>query len=135
MNDDRKVELLKGEYADACEKYLQAFCKNYQMRYEKDAWVADKVGTIACVCDYYFDFSVIKYCVDNELTDFNELMSWYDYTINCSSLSLDVPNFESWHKGCPRVSDSKLEQLLAMKRDLEREIKEFTGKDKIVNIF
>lgn len=135
MNDDRKVKLLKGEFADACEKYLQAFCKNYQMCYEKDAWVADKVGTIACVCDYYFDFSVIKYCVDNELTDFNELMSWYDYTINCTQLAISVPNFESWHKGCPRVSNDKLEKLLAMKSNLEKEIKGITGEDKQVNVF
>lgn len=134
-NDSNKVNLLKGEFADACEKYLQAFCKNYQMRYEKDAWVADKVGTIACVCDYYFDFSVIKYCVDNELTDFNELMSWYDYTINCTQLAISVPNFESWHKGCPRVSNDKLEKLLAMKSNLEKEIKEITGENKQVNVF
>ena len=24
-------------------------------------------------------------------------MRWYDHTINCSALGLDVPNFESWH--------------------------------------
>ena len=105
------------------------------MRYEKDAWVADRVATIACVCDYYFDFSVIKYCVDNELTDFNELMSWYDHTINCTQLGLSVPSFENWHRGCPHVSNDKLEKLLAMKSNLEKEIKEITGENKQVNVF
>ena len=131
----KDIDLLKGAYADACEKYLQAFCKNYQMRYDNDAWVAGEVGTIACVCDYFFDFSVIKYCVDNNLTDFGELMKWYDHTLNCTQLGIDAPNFPNWHKGCPRVSDSKMEKLLAMKSDLEREIKELTGENKIVNVF
>lgn len=129
------IKLLKDSYADACEKYLQAFCANYEFQYESDAWVAGEVGTIANVGDYFFGFDVIKYCVDNDLKDYNELLNWYDHTLNCGQLGLPIPNFESWHKGCPRVSDSKMEQLLAMKRDLEREIKEFTGKDKIVNIF
>lgn len=131
----KDIDLLKGAYADACEKYLQAFCKNYQMRYEKDAWVVNDVGTIASVCDCFFGFDVIKYCVDNDLKDYGELMKWYDHTINCSALGIDVPNFESWHKGCPRISDSKMEQLLAMKKDLEHEIKQITGKDAMINVF
>ena len=129
------IKLLKDSYADACEKYLQAFCANYEFQYERDAWVANEVGTIACVGDYYFDFSVIKYCVDNDLKDYSELLEWYDYTLNCGQLGLSTPNFESWHKGCPRVSDNKMEQLLAMKYDLEKEIKEITGECKQVNIF
>ena len=129
------IKLLKDSYADACEKYLQAFCANYEFQYEKDAWVANQVGTIANVGDYFFDFDVIKYCVDNDLKDSNELLNWYDHTLNCAHLGLSIPNFESWHKGCPRVSDNKMEQLLAMKYDLEKEIKEITGEYKQVNIF
>lgn len=129
------IKLLKDSYADACEKYLQAFCANYEFQYEKNAWVANQVGTIANVGDYFFGFDVIKYCVDNDLKDYIELLEWYDYTLNCGQLGLPTPNFESWHKKCPRLSDNKLEQLLAMKYDLEKEIKEITGECKQVNIF
>ena len=129
------IKLLKDSYADACEKYLQAFCANYEFQYESDAWVAGEVGTIANVGDYFFGFDVIKYCVDNDLKDYIELLEWYDYTLNCGQLGLPTPNFESWHKKCPRLSDNKLEQLLAMKYDLEKEIKEITGEYKQVNIF
>lgn len=128
------IKLLKDSYADACEKYLQAFCVNYEFQYESDAWVAGEVGTIANVGDYFFGFDVIKYCVDNDLKDYNELLNWYDHTLNCGQLGLPIPNFESWHKGCPRVSDNKIEQLLAMKYDLEKEIKAITGEPKIINI-
>ena len=129
------IKLLKDSYADACEKYLQAFCANYGFQYERDAWVANEVGTIANVGDYFFGFDVIKYCVDNDLKDYSELLEWYDYTLNCGHLGLSIPNFESWHKGCPRVSDNKIEKLLAIKYDLEKEIKEITGEYKQVNIF
>ena len=129
------IKLLKDSYEDACEKYLQAFCANYEFQYERNAWVANEVGTIANVGDYFFDFDVIKYCVDNDLKDSNELLNWYDHTLNCGHLGLSIPNFESWHKGCPRVSDNKIEKLLAIKYDLEKEIKEITGEYKQVNIF
>lgn len=129
------IKLLKDSYADACEKYLQAFCENYEFQYESDAWVANEVGTIANVGDFFFGFDVIKYCVDNDLKDYNELVNWYDHTLNCGHLGLPIPNFESWHKGCPRVSNNKMEQLLAMKYDLEKEIKEITGENKQVSVF
>ena len=129
------IKLLKDSYADACEKYLQAFCANYEFQYESDAWVAGEVGTFANVGDYFFGFDVIKYCVDNDLKDYSELLEWYDYTLNCGQLGLPTPNFESWNKKCPRLSDNKLEQLLAMKYDLEKGIKEITGECKQVNIF
>lgn len=129
------IKLLKDSYADACEKYLQAFCANYEFQYESDSWVAGEVGAIANVGDYFFGFDVIKYCVDNDLKDYSELLEWYDYTLNCGQLGLSTPNFESWHRKCPRLSDNKLEQLLSMKYDLEKEIKEITGEYKQVNIF
>ena len=72
-------ELLNKRYNDVCEEYLKAFCDAYEMSYEKDSWVAGDVGTIACVGDYCFDFTnVIKYAVDNNLSDWHELLQWYD---------------------------------------------------------
>ena len=76
---------LKKQYKDVCEGYLKAFCEAYGARYEKDSWVAGDVGTIACVGENYFDFNeVVKYSVDNNLHDWDELMRWYDYTLFAS---------------------------------------------------
>lgn len=126
----KDLSKLKQSYADLCNEYLRRFCEAYEFSYEDacyegDAWVANDAGTIACVGDYYFDFSVIKYCVDNGLNDWKDLSAWYDYTLNASQLEIldvHIPNYPSWHRGCPRVSNNKMEQLLAMKYALEKEI-------------
>ena len=115
---------LKKRYEEACEDYLKEFCKAYEMPYEKDSWVT--VGTIACVGDYYFYFNeVIKYSVDNDLHDWDELMRWYDYTLFASEYKQNIPNWQSWSKGCPRLSEAEQAKLISMKRDLEAAIKDY----------
>ena len=122
-------ELLKKNYEDACEEYLKAFCDAYEMPYEKDAWVADDVGTIACVGDYYFDFTnVIKYAVDNNLSDWHELMQWYDYTLFANEYNQSIPNFPSWHKGCPRLTDEEQKHLVKLKKEFMETIGEYKNK-------
>lgn len=111
---------LNERYVDTCEEYLRAFCENYDIKYEQDAWVAGDVGTIACVNDYFFDFhDVIKYAVDNELTDWDEVVEWYDYTLFASEYQQTIPNFKSWHKGCPRLSKEAQQTLVKLKKDFE----------------
>ena len=112
-------------YAKACEQYLQTFCGNYGLQYERDAWVANDIGGIASVGDYFFDFlDVIKYSVDNNLTDWDELLRWYDYTLDAHELGLSIPNFRAWHKGCPRTSDEKINELKSMRKELLNAIEE-----------
>ena len=105
---------LKKQYKDVCEGYLKAFCEAYGARYEKDSWVAGDVGTIACVGENYFDFNeVVKYSVDNNLHDWDELMRWYDYTLFASEYKQTIPNWQSWVKGCPRLSETEQEKLVS----------------------
>ena len=128
MNKAHK-ELLNKRYADACEEYLKAFCDNYEHRYELDAWVAGEVGTIASIGDYFFDFNdVIKYAVDNNLTDWNELLEWYDYTLFALEYNQTIPNFKSWHKGCPRLTKEEQQKLIDLKENFEDVIKEYRKK-------
>lgn len=120
------IELLNKRYTEACEEYLKAFCDAYEMPYEKDAWVAGDVGTIACVGDYYFDFTdVIKYAVDNNLSDLHELLQWYDYTLFANEYNQSIPNFKSWHKGCPRLSKDAQKHLKSLKERLDKTIQEY----------
>ena len=120
------IELLNKRYTEACEEYLKAFCDAYEMPYEKDAWVAGDVGTISCVGDYYFDFTdVIKYAVDNNLSDLHELLQWYDYTLFANEYNQSIPNFKSWHKGCPRLRKDAQKHLQGLKERLEKTIKEY----------
>lgn len=123
------IELLNKKYNDVCEEYLKAFCDNYNRVYEQDSWVGRESGTIACVGDYFFDFiDVIKYSVDNNLTDWDELVEWYDYTLFAHEYDQIVPNFTAWHKGCPRLTNEEQERLIKLKKDFEDTIKEYKNK-------
>ena len=114
------IKQLEKRYSDTCEEYPKTFCKNYDRRYELDSWVAGACGTIACVGDYFFDFhDVIKYAVDNNLTDWNEVVEWYDYTLFANEYNQTIPNFKSWHKGCPRLSKEAQQTLVKLKKDFE----------------
>lgn len=133
--NEKEISNLKHEYAKICDTYLRAFCDNYDLSLDSDAWTGETPGTIAMVGDFFFSFDTIKYCVDNDLKDYSELISWYDYCMDCGYLGLDMVNFPSWHKGCPRVSTEKVHKLLAMKGDLEKEIEAITGRQKQVHLF
>ena len=120
------IELLNKRYTEACEEYLKAFCDAYEMPYEKDSWVGNEVGTIAMVGDHYFDFNdVIKYAVDNQLKDYDELLEWEDYILFALEYNQTIPNFQSWHKGCPRLSKDAQKHLQGLKERLEKTIKEY----------
>lgn len=101
---------LEKHYNAVCDEYLMRFCANYDLDGET-SWVADEYGGISIVGDYYFNFEVVKYAVDNELTDTDELISWYDYTIDGYTYKFHCPNFKSWHEGCPRLSVEQINHI------------------------
>lgn len=126
MISKEHIRFLENSYKETCEDILIAFCNAYKMPYERDSWVGGDVGTIACVGDYFFDFhDVIKFCVFNSLDDWNELMEWYDYTLWANEYNQVIPNFESWHKGCPRIDKNAQEHLSELKKQFENAIKQY----------
>lgn len=121
---------LKSRFRGVCNEYIVEFCRLYRIELSSDdVWVADDVGTIACINDYYFDFnSVIKYAVDNQLSDRNDLLEWYDYTLWAHEFNQTIPNFESWSKGCPRLSKEEQDILIRLKKDFEQAAKDYKQK-------
>ncbi len=126
MGADLEQVNRKQRYKEICDDYLREFCALYDFPYDDDAWVGGDAGTIACVADYFFDFdSVIRYAVDNHLTDIQELLQWYDYTLFAQDFDLCTPNFQSWHKGCPRLTWQEQEQFRTYKKALDDLTKEY----------
>lgn len=121
---------LKSRFRGICNECFVEFCRLYRIELSSDdVWVADDVGTIACINDYYFDFnSVIKYAVDNQLSDRNDLLEWYDYTLWAHEFNQTIPNFESWSKGCPRLSKEEQDILIRLKKDFEQAAKDYKQK-------
>lgn len=113
------IQLLKENYEKDCNEYLKAFCSTYELQYEEDAWVAGDVGTIALIGDYYINFQNMMYMLDNGVA-FEVWLRWYDYCLDAHELGLDVPNFQSWHKGCPRLTEEQIQDI----KDKRQELKE-----------
>ena len=109
MTQELKQEL-RLAYEVACTNYLAAFMEMYDLSCEPHPWVADEVGTVADVGDYYFDFQDIKRCVDEDV-HFDTLMEWYDYNVETGMLGLGEINLKSWLMGAPRIPQDRIEEI------------------------
>lgn len=116
-------EQAKDLYNSGCNAYLQLFCEKHGYDYEdaKDSWVANEVGGIACINDYFVDMQTIITDVEH-CSDESEFIKWYDYCIEADEFGLTTPNYSSWLKGCPRTSPESFDNLRAIKHSLERAV-------------
>lgn len=117
-------EKLKKDYTNACNAYLKAFCEKHDYWYEGTSmWVGSDPGTIALCGDQYFSMETIRTDIDKDAPE-EELLKWYDYTIDAQEFKLTVPNFEHWLMGCPRTSKEWFEDMRAKRKEFEDLLKE-----------
>lgn len=117
-------EHARAMYNLGCIEYLRLFCEKHEFGYEdvEDAWVGNEVGGVACVGDYFVDMGVIITDIEMDAPE-DEFIKWYDYSLVANEFGLNVPNFKSWVKGCPRTSEETIERLRKLKQDLNDCIK------------
>lgn len=119
-------EELRLAYEVAVTNYLAAFLEMYDLSCDSEPWVANDIGTVACIGDYFFNFHDIKFCVDKQVK-WKDLIEWYDYTLDTHEFGFECPNLQSWLKGCPRVRPDIFKTLRKERdkyNDLIDEIKE-----------
>lgn len=119
---------LKQEYEHICNRYLVEFANKYELSLEPDAWVGGDVGTVAYVSDYFFGFDDIKRCVDEDVK-WDDLIEWYDYTLEAVPLGFNNINLKSWLMGAPRASKEDIAEIKAMRQELEDLIKQQNEKN------
>lgn len=103
---------VRHNYEHYCNEYLRLFCQKHEFDYEdsKSSWVADAIGETVSVGDFYFSMTTIRTDIDRQaLAD--ELLKWYDYSIEVGTLGLPGCNFSSWLNGCPRISETELSRF------------------------
>ncbi|MGN0045673.1 hypothetical protein [Alistipes indistinctus] len=113
---------LKSDYINACNAYLKAFCEMYGFDYYPDFCIGDEVGGVIELGDYFVNINTIRTAVDKGVPR-EEFVKWYDYCMDCGSLGIPSPNFDSWLRGCPRMSDEKIRELMERHHKIE-ELKE-----------
>lgn len=116
---------LKQRFAEIADEYLASFCRNYELEYDKDAWVGCDEGTIAMIGDFFVGFDDIRYCVDNNVA-FDTWLEHYDYCLDAAELGLPLINLPSWCMGAPRASKEQVEHLRELHSDLAREADELS---------
>lgn len=125
-------EELKKKYSGIVDEYLKLFCLKHKLNYDeaKCGWVANEIGDVVCVGDYYIDFEDIRRDID-ENVNADEYQKYYDYCVKVGEYGCTVPNYRSWLAGCPRFSDTQLNEIEKAhkvaeraKLELERVIKE-----------
>lgn len=116
-------EQAKDLYNRGCNAYLQLFCEKHDYDYDdaKNSWVANEVGGIVCIADYFVDMQTIIDDVDLSTTE-DEFLNWYGYCLDAAEFELPTPNYKSWVKGCPRTSKEAFDNLRAIKHNLERAV-------------
>lgn len=118
-------ETAKEYFEKGCNEYLRLFCEKHDFDYEdaKDSWVANCVGDITCVGDFFVDMQTIITDIEMDAPE-EEFLKWYDYNLVADEFGFTTPNFESWLRGCPRVSEETFKKLQGLKKDLNDAIKD-----------
>lgn len=110
MNKAHK-ELLKQNYAKACEGYVMAFCEMYGFPAE-DVYDVHETSGIYSFGDFFFCIEDIRTAVDNEVSE-QELFDWYDYNI-CTGYDkeLETITLRAWVRGCPHPTHEEIDRML-----------------------
>ena len=117
-------EQAKEYFVKGCNEYLRLFCEKHDFDYEeaKESWVANCVGDVTCVGDIFVGMQTIIADIEMDAPE-EEFVKWYDYNLVAHEFGFNTPNFESWLRGCPRVSEETFNKLQGLKNDLDDAIK------------
>lgn len=133
--------LLRQQYIDACNAYLEAFCEKHGFDYDNAAnsWVAGNVGDCCILGDYCISFDDIKTDIDMDAQEC-QYFAYYGYALEAQDLGFICPNYENWIRGCPTLSGEQIKSLretknrvYETKKDFERILEE--ENDKATRLF
>lgn len=118
-------EKAREYFVKGCNEYLRLFCEKHDFDYEeaKESWVANCVGDVTCVGDIFVGMQTIITDIEHDAPE-EEFIKWYDYNLVAHEFGFTTPNFESWLRGCPRVSEETFKKLQGLKNDLDDAILE-----------
>ena len=126
MYDNNKITghriPLQDRYAELMDDYASAFYLKYfgdDIHSVPDYYYAGDI--ILCIGDYFFNYSDVRYCVDNDVKE-QDLFDWYDYCLNIGMIDqyIKTPTLKNWIAGDRGVEKSKLTELIGLKKSVEK---------------
>lgn len=110
---------LKNRFKEIANAYLQAFSEKHEYDYEED-WVGQRVGEVAELGNDFYDFTDIRYDIDNNIP-VGEIEKWTEYCMRLHMLECPhTINFSSWCKGAPLpYSEVMLDEIESARQRVE----------------
>lgn len=113
-----KKEQLRKQWEESCDGYLRELLNMWGLDAFYGYWIGGDVGEIY---DYGGMFTIVMediiYCVENDVGE-GQYTEWQEYICDAGEFGFDTPDFKSWMKGCPRVSEETFAHLRSLKKDL-----------------
>lgn len=118
-------EKAKEYFEKGCNEYLRLFCEKHELDFgeAKSSWVANEVGGVVCVGDYFIGMETIITDIEMDAPE-KEFDEWYYYNIDAHEFNFPTPNFKSWLLGCPRASEETFAKLRELKASLQKAVYE-----------
>ena len=116
------IENLKLNYDKVASEYEKKLCHLWEI--SDGYWVGEEKGGLYCFLDTEsINYGDMVFAVNNSIP-FKDFLEWSDYNSDASEFGFDFINFRSWVAGCPRLSQSAIDRLKKLKKDLEEAINE-----------
>lgn len=119
---DKKA--IRKQWEAACNAYADAFCEKHgfpKLGESLDTYWAGGHGAYLNAGDYTFSLQDVQTDIDEDAPE-GEILTWYDYSLECVSLGLQEMNFHSWLAGAPRVAQESIERIKRMRKELDEAI-------------
>ena len=100
--------MLKKNYENSVNAYIKDFERKFEIKF--DFWVGDTVGEVCSFGDYTFNFSDIKYVIDNDIS-FKWLIDWYDYAVEYQKCYYNLNSYCKLRKDEERSEYFKLDNF------------------------
>ena len=116
-----KINELKKDWEKLTNEYVKNFCEKHEISFEEEyMWVADVIGGIVNVGDYFIDFSIIKYDIDNNISE-EKFDKWYWKSLEVYQITEEnYLSYESFCKGAPdKWTTEYLEKIRVLKQNVE----------------
>ena len=123
---DMDAILLKHQYINACNAYLEAFCDKHGFDYDEavNSWVAGEAGGVCSLGDYFVSFEDMRTDIDRDAVK-SAYWKYHDYFMEAHDFGFNCPNYKSWLRGCPRLSEGQIKSLREAKNRVYEAQKEF----------
>lgn len=89
---------LKEQYEDVVLKYTEEFIKLMGFEEPETFWVADEIGGVFYINDYWFSFENMKTAIDNKMPS-SLVFEHYDLSLEKHTVGESFPNLISYYKG------------------------------------